>query len=247
MAAAQKIAAEENVDLLIRSTTPHAKELIRTGKADPKPEYVKTKTIDANDLKLNDSLKPDDLGKVGYFEPKQPVREPGMSDADFAQLESRYNQRKQEYADQKGHIDEHSGLDSSSGQKLVVENGTVKKVLPDGTKRDITGDYDVFGVIDNSTGKPVDDPVKMERIYNRLKKELNVQHPWQSQWDYRNEPKAVPAGSPEGAQSPYDVKRGIDQKIVGSHTQGTPKAEPLIKFGPDGKVTGAWITGVSGP
>ena len=207
---------------------------------------MKTKTIDANDLKLNDSLKPEDLGKVGYFEPKQPVKEPGMSDADFADLESRYKQRKQEYADQKGHIDEHSGLDPSSGQKLVVEDGKVKKVLPDGTKREITGDYDIFGVIDTSSGKPVIDPVKMERIFNRLKKELNVQHPWQSQWDYRNESKTVPAGSPKGAQSPYDVKRGIDQKIVGSHTEGKPNAEPLIKFGPDGKVTGTWITGVSG-
>jgi len=250
MTAAKKIAADENVDLLVRSTTEYAEKLIRTGQADPKPEYVKTKTIDANDLKLNPDLTEADLGKVGYFDPKPPKRgdfESGpKGDADFAAVESRYRQRKQEFADQKGHIDEHSALDPISGQKLVVEGGKVKKVLPDGTTRDITGDYDVFGVIDRTTGKPVTDPVKMERIYNRLKKEMNVQHPWQSQWDYRNEAKTVPPGSPEGAQAPYDVKRGIDQKIVGSHTKGTPKAEPLIRFGSDGRVTGTWITGVSG-
>jgi hypothetical protein len=245
--AANKIAAEENADLLIRSTTPYAEELIRTGRADPKPEYVKTKTIDERDLHLNPDLKREDLGKVGYFEPKPPKRESfpkgPEGDAAFADVESRYKQRKQEFADQRDHIDEHSGPDAEPGMKLVVEKGVVKKVLPNGTRRDITGDYDVFGVIDRSTGKPVTDPVKMERIFNRLKQELNIQHPWQSQWDYRNESRTVPEGSPEGAQSPFDVKRGIDRKIIGSHTKGNEKAEPLIRF--TGKeITGTWIKGV---
>jgi hypothetical protein len=245
VAAAQRIAAEENVDLLIRSTTRHAEELIRTGKADPKPEYVKTKTIDENDVKLSNGLLTDaDLGKVGYFEPKLPTQTT-EKDEEWKKLKARYDQRAQEYKDQATHINDHTNLDPASGEKIVVENGKVKKVLKDGTTKDITGDYDVFGVLDGTTGQPIADPNRMERIYNRLKNEMNVQHPWQSQWDYRDESRLVPPGSKKGTQSPYDIKRGIDQKIINSHTEGKDKAEPLIKFSPDGDISGSWIAGVS--
>jgi hypothetical protein len=250
--AAQRISTEENVDLLIRSTTPYAEELIRTGQADPKPEYVKTKTINEIDLKLFPSLTKEDLGKVGYFQPNEPAKpmpEKGtVSDAEYKQLEaewSRYKQRAQEFKDQETHINQHQNLDPASGEKIVVENGKVKKVLPDGTTKDISGDYDVFGVLDGTTGQPLTDPERMERVYSRLKNEMNVQHPWQSQWDYRDESRVVPSG--KGAQSDYEIKKGIDQKIINSHTEGKEGAEPLIKFSPDGTTSGSWIAGVSEP
>ncbi len=243
--AAKQIAKDENVDLLIRSTTPHAEKLISSGQADPKPEYVKCKTINELDLKLFPSLKPEDLGKVGYFEPKMPDNiKPG--DPGYNKLKERFDQRSQEVKDQADHIKNHQDLNQGTGQKIRVENGVVQKVLPDGTPKDITGDYDVMGVIDRSTGKPVTGK-KGERIYNRMKSEMNVQHPWQSQWDYRSESKTVPPGSPEGTQSPYDVKKGIDETILNSHMEGKEKSEPLIKIGGDGNITGAWIAGVEVP
>jgi len=247
----KKICAEENVDILTRSTTPYAEELIRTGKAEPKPEHVKTKTINENDLKLNDSLTCADLGKAGYFEPKEPTRDLCRSgkegDAEFADLQSRYKQRKQEVLDQKTNIEDCKNLDASSGKKIVVENGKVKKVRPDGTTVDITGDPDIMAVNDHATGEPVKDPVKMARIYKRVQQEMGVQHPWQSQWDYRNASKTVPEGSAPGTQSEYVTKYNIDQKIIKSHMKDNPDAEPLINFSPDGKVTGKYITGVSEP
>ncbi len=244
----KEVCAKENVDIMVRDTTPHAERLIREGLADPKPEHVKTKTIDDNDLRLSGSLTEADLGKVGYFEPHKPVQKPGESPEAFAQVEARYKQRQQEFLDQKTNIEECSNLDASSGKKIVVENGKVKKVRPDGITRDITGDPDIMSVLDHTTGRPVTDPAKMERIFNYVKEKCGVQHPWQSQWDYRNESKIIPPGSPPGTQSPYKIKEGIDRKILDGHNiDKNPKAKPLIRFGPDDKVSGSYISGVSEP
>ncbi len=64
------IAAAEGVIIDIRPTTPHAAELLKSGKALPKPAQIKAKTI--NDLDVQLGLAPKEhLGKVGYFPPEK--------------------------------------------------------------------------------------------------------------------------------------------------------------------------------
>ncbi len=58
-------------------------------------------------------------------------------------------------------------------------------------------------------------------------------------WDYSNLRRTLAPGE---TSSPYDIARGVDEKILNSHARG---GEPLIRFRSDRPITTSWYTGGS--
>jgi hypothetical protein len=159
-----------------------------------------------------------------------------MSDADYAKLMERYKQRRQEFAD-----------NAKDFKKLkkdgieVDEHGVVKK----GDKC-YTGDHDIYDIRDKN-GNPVD-PKTYDKVYQQLHdSKFQAQHKGHRQWDYSKldktpgKPTKDVDGNPVQPQSKYQKAKNIDGKIIDSHQAKTSSGrdgEALIKFGPDGKVSG---------
>lgn len=217
----QMVADKHMVQIHVRSTNPDAKALLDSGAAIPKPEGLKMKTINPHDVQLGAPA--DGVGKVGYFEPQKP---PPGSDPE---LVKRYNQRMQEYQDQSKTVK--SLVDS--GQVRVDPNGVIIDVE---TGKPFTGDHDLFHIT-NFDGSPVS-----ADVYNRVQRDLmkppaGVQHGTHKSWDYsdlsRQRPDGSFAGEPlaEGAaQSPWEIAKGVDEKILKSHGSGAKEPDPLITF-----------------
>jgi hypothetical protein len=177
---------------------------------------------------------------VGYFDPgATPPPKGSMSDADYAKLLERHKQRRQEFVDNAKDFDKLKK--AKDGVEVVDGVVTSKK---DG--KPYTGDHDIYD-IRGKNGEPVD-PAKYKKVVDALRdSEFKAQHPGHRQWDYSMEDKkpGKPTkdvdGNPVTPQSKYDKSKGIDSKIIDSHqakTSSGKEGEALIKFGPDGKVSG---------
>jgi len=234
--AAQDIAKKHNVEIYIRPTNPASKKLLEAG-AHPKPESIKTKTINELDIKLG--RKPDDLGKVGYFDPgPNPPPKGNMSDAEYSKLKERYEQRKQEFVNYQHDIEKlkKKGI-------TVTEDGVI--IAKDG--KPYTGDHDIFD-IRGPGGKPLTDAERAKVLADLMKPPFSAQHPGHRQWDYSKADKYTPppeknpvTGKWEQQKSKYNKCKSVDEKIRDSHQTWTSKGEtgePLIKVGPDGSISG---------
>lgn len=237
IAAAKKIALENGVEIYVRPTNPASKALLEAG-AHPKPETIKSKTINELDLQLGGKRRPEDLGKVGYFDPgPNPPPKGNMSDGDYANLMDRYKQRRQEFVDNAGDF-----AKLKKKGTTVDENGVV--TAKDG--KCYTGDHDIYD-IRGKNGEPVD-PATYKKVVGALQDStFQAQHPGNRQWDYSMLDKKKPPpstdvdGKPVTPQSKYDKAKGIDGKIIDSHqatTSSGKEGEALIKFGADGQVSG---------
>jgi hypothetical protein len=122
----------------VRPSNPESIDLLRQG-AVPKPEAIKAKTINEIDARLAPNEMRETLhrmvGAVGLFDPVPPVREPGESAASWVQVQKRYQQRHDEYAELKPKLD-HLEEDG----KFKVRSGVVYPFDPVAT-REATGDY----------------------------------------------------------------------------------------------------------
>jgi len=265
---AQMVTDRYGVKLDIRPTNQAAHDLIKSGEAVPKAPHCKSKTINEYDLHLG--ADPADAGKAGYFKPKEP------SAADLEKLspevqnevKKRYKQRLEEYKDQAEHIEE-----LTRQGKVTVKHG----VVYDGpTGKPYTGDHDLFDIRDATTGRPLpryqigpdgkvlmnaDGTPKLNPVREQIVKELqqppmSVQHGAHMDWKYDHLSKDVPAGSPPGTKSDFEIAQGIDRGVLKNHTLppkdvtpvegGVPPKppEPLITFvsGTD-KPVGSWFSG----
>lgn len=234
--AAQDIAKKHNVEIYVRPTNPASKKLLEEG-AHPKPESIKTKTINELDLKLG--RKPEDLGKVGYFDPgPNPPPKGNMSDAEYSKLKERYEQRRQEFINYQHDIEKLK-------QKGITVNEDGVIIAKDG--KPFTGDHDIFD-IRGPGGKPLTDAERNKVLADLMKPPFSAQHPGHRQWDYSKADKYTPppeknpvTGKWELQKSKYNKCKSVDEKIRDSHQIWTSKGEPgepLIKFGPDGSISG---------
>lgn len=220
--AAQDIAKKHNVDIFIRPTNPASKKLLDEG-AHPKPEMIKTKTI--NELDLHLGMKPENLGKVGWFDPgAKPPPKGKMSDKDYANLVERFDQRKAEFNNYKKDIGKITFPAGKNGGH-TIKDGVI--LHPDG--KPYTGDHDIFDIRKPDGTKPT----KAE--YDAIMKDLkgppfNAQHDGHRQWDYSTE-------------NWYNQKKKsiIDTKILDSHQTKDSKGRPgeaLIKVNSKGELSG---------
>ena len=233
----QSIANKYNVVILVRPTSKECQRWLLTGKAVPKPVTVKNKTINSLDVMLG--AKPGHLGLVGHFEPTKPQRSdfPNLSDADFAKLEKRYQQRADEFKNQGVHL--------AHNDDVVVRGGLVfAKVWDPQHKKfelkPITGDHDLFD-IRSKDGGPID-PALKDTISQEMD-QFGVSHDCHMNWNYDHLSKDVPKGQKD---SDFNISQGIDKTILDSHRQVTGSdqpGEPLITISGNEPIGAAWFNG----
>lgn len=246
----------------VRPTTALARPMIESGKALPKPNWMKSKTLSADDLLLGAKGDP---GTVGFYKPKMPPKG-SVSPEKYQQLEDLFAKRKQEFNDNFRKMYELK----QKGQ-IVVKNGTVyegvknplppPKALPG---KPYAGDNDIFDIRDPVTGRPLPryqvdhkgnvimdpktgqpklNPVREAVIKELEKPPFNAQHGTHMDWKYDNASKTVPPRSPAGARSPMEISKTVDEGVIGKHTAGNTSGEPLVSYGPNGAASTTVIEG----
>ncbi len=236
--AIQMVAQRHGVKAHFRPTNPDSKAWLESGRAHPKPEMLKTKTVGKLDTHLGFSK--DKVGTVACKKPVMPKsRPPGMSDKDWADLSKRYDQRYTEFLDQQ------TKLDALVKKGEITWNKTTGEILNAKTGKPFAGDHDAFAFVDALTGKPVN-PAVNRQINRELQSMGTTAHGEHVAWDYSKLSKTPPQGSPPGAQSPYDIAAGIDEKILGGHQAGGETLntyDPLAGQNGDGWGASFWNGG----
>ncbi|MDD3654203.1 MAG: hypothetical protein PHO01_08485 [Desulfotomaculaceae bacterium] len=230
--AIQMVSDKYGVKAQMRPTNPESKRWLETGKAHPKPEMLKTKTINELDVELG--YPKDYRGTVACKKPDPlpPAKPDTMSAEHWNALQKRHKQRMTEYTDQVeklNHLEQEGKIlwDKKTG---IIYNGK--------TMKPYAGDHDAFAFVDAVSGKPV--PPRVNQQLNRELQSLGAtQHNEHVGWDYSGLPDQVPGGSPPGAQSPREIAEGIDRKILSGHDEG---GEPLNTYDPLQGEKGGWTT-----
>jgi hypothetical protein len=142
----------------------------------PKPSEIHTKTI--NNLDTYIGANKQDLGLVGWFQPKTPVRTPDMSDDVWASIQKRFNQRLDEYHDQGKHMWELMQKGDVQVRDGVIYNTGLNKEI--GMDMAFTGDHDIL-TIQDAYGNPVPDAIK-NKIIQDLKQFGGGGHGAQADW-----------------------------------------------------------------
>ena len=228
--AIQMVSHKHGVKAQFRPTNPDSKPWLETGRGHPKPEMLKTKTINRKyDTRLGFSE--DKVGTVACKKPAMPSRRPAdFSDAEFQELKERFLERSAEYLDQE------AKLDALVKKGKITWNKQTGDILNPKTGKPFAGDNDAFAFVDAVTGKPVS-PTVNRQINQDLQNLGATTHGEHLAWDYSKLSRVPEAGAPPGAQSPYDIASGIDQKILGKHQQG---GEALNTYDPLAGEKGGW-------
>lgn len=212
---AQVVADKYGAQIQIRPTNPDARRLLEGG-AHPKPEFLKMKTINRDDILLGAPR--DGVGKVGYFRPQLPPKG-SVDPATYQRLEARALQRAKEFDDQAPKV-----AKLLNDKKIIVRpDGTV---LNGKTGRPFAGDHDLFD-IRGANGEPLPEAVRAQIRRELSRPPFNLQHPEHAAWDYSHLRRTLEAGE---SSSPYSIAQGVDQKILGSHQPG---GEALITMAAD--------------
>lgn len=207
-----KFAEKNKVVIDVRPTNPHSVKHLKAG-AHPKPEAIKAKTVQEEDLLLFDGLGQNDLGTVGYFKPKpldQVKRPEGMTPEAWAEVQKRHAKRAEEFNTFK------SDMEALKKEGKVADFGPDGGVIkhPDG--KPYAGDHDVYNVR-SSEGK---DLTLEERVAvtDQMKKDVHgVEHGAHLDWE---------------AKTPKEKK--IKEGIINDHTSGHKDSEGLVRIHPDG-------------
>ena len=129
----------------VRPTNPYSGPLVEGGKAVPKPQFIKTKTLTPADNLLGAKGQP---GTAGFYKPKLPPQG-NMSDEAYDGLKKLYKQRSKEF------VDEYASLKKLRQEgKVYVKDGMVHEGVPPNGKP-YAGDVDVFDIRDPVTGRPL--------------------------------------------------------------------------------------------
>jgi len=216
------VADKYGVKAYFRPTNPASRRLLESNKAYPKPEMLKSKTINKLDVELG--FPKDKIGTVACKRPVLPPKKPpGMSKRHWRELKGRYAQRNAEFLDQQAELNQ---LVNQKTIKWDKKTGSITS--NDGKNMPFAGDHDAFAFVDARTGEPVS-----EAVNNRINRELQsmgaTSHSEHVGWDYSKASRDIPRNAPKGAKSPFKTKAGIDQKILNGHSPG---GEPLNTYDP---------------
>ncbi len=211
----QEIAEKYGVEIQIRPGNPYASKYLEAGTGHPKPLGMDMKSINPDDLALGASK--DNLGKVGYFEPKKPSVSRGTPDGD--RIWNRYDQRMDEFSSKSADMDRFL----SEGAEMVVDGKQVKYTveLKDGvlvnkqTGKPFVSDYDLHHLKPKS-GTAMDSQTWTKVMYD-LKK-VGIQH----------------GDTAHFVDAPSKV---ATKKRPGFLEEHVPGADRLIEFGGDGPKT----------
>ena len=225
-------AKAHDVVIDVRGTNPEAPRRLAEGNF-PKPEAIKAKSI--NQLDTYIGFRKEDVGLVGYMEPKPPVKGEVPPEL-WEQVQKRYADRLAEFKDLAPEMKNLSrpvgardqfaavGLDK---QVTVDANGVIRVVEGEGKATvGFTGDHDIFQIT-NPNGTPVSPQKYNEVMTDLVQQGAGVEHGAHMAWDVPNKP----------ASSAYkDPTKGF-QGIADKHMPGAKGGEDLYRFGPDGSIT----------
>jgi hypothetical protein len=225
-------AKAHDVVIDVRGTNPEAPRRLAEGNF-PKPEAIKAKSI--NQLDTYIGFRKEDVGLVGYMEPKPPVKGEVPPEL-WEQVQKRYADRLAEFKDLAPEMKNLSrpvgardqfaavGLDK---QVTVDANGVIRVVEGEGKAAvGFTGDHDIFQIT-NANGTPVSPQKYNEVMTDLVQQGAGVEHGAHMAWDVPNKP----------ASSAYkDPTKGF-QGIADKHMPGAKGGEDLYRFGPDGSIT----------
>jgi hypothetical protein len=233
MDAVEADADKHGVNINMRPTNPDAEKWIQNGSAHPKPEALKAKTINADDVHLG--YDENSKGLVACREPKPPNPADVPPDR-LAAVNERYEKRLQEFKDEAEHFRQ---MEAEGKIKWNKESGIITDAK---TGKPFAGDNDLFSITD-PTGKPVS-PFTQRQVIKDLEANGTIVHPDHASFDYSHLPDTPPAGGgqvpvPGAPQSQFSKTAGIDTKILSGHTQGAKNAEALNTYNP---LTGKWET-----
>lgn len=214
----QQMAKLFDVRIQVRPTNPDSVKWLNSEQALPKPEAIKAKSITETDVHLG--AKRENIGLVGMFVPK----ELDWSKYDKS-VKARYEQRKTEY-ETLSTPDAMKKL-KSAGYRYDTES-TLFYGASGGTEKPITGDHDVFHIVERD-GKRLE-PNKVNTIVEYMKKNnMGVQHGAHMYW-------LPPVKDSHG--NPTSFNSDIYKKIFNSHqppAEGESGHEKLLIFSPDSK------------
>lgn len=220
-----KLASERNhAKIVLRPKSANATKMLSEGKAYPKPEKLKIKSIKGDRYDLEFGYSKNDVDKVMLKKPKMPNTK-GRSSAEVKQLQSEYKKRMVDYNDAKVDLEE-----------LLAENPNIKWNKKTGeitcNGKPFVGDNDAFAFVDARTEKPLP-PEVTSRINRDLQQYGVTVHKEHIGWNYsnlKNSKKVYPSG-----KTPYQKAKGIDKKILGEdHVPGVSDDKALISYSPDG-------------
>jgi len=216
----------------VRGTNPEAPRRLAEGNF-PKPEAIKAKSI--NQLDTYIGFRREDVGLVGYMEPKPPVKGEVPPEL-WEQVQKRYTDRLAEFKDLApemqnlgrpvGARDQFAAVGFDK-QVTVDANGVIRTVEGEGkAATGFTGDHDIFQIT-NPNGTPVSPQKYNEVMTDLVQQGAGVEHGAHMAWDVPNKP----------ASSAYkDPTKGF-QGIADKHMPGAKGGEDLYRFGPDGSIT----------
>ncbi|MDF1617200.1 hypothetical protein [Petrocella sp. FN5] len=217
----QNTADDFGVQIHARPTTKNAKTWIDSGKAVPKAQDMKAKTLDVVDEILGGPKNTE--GLVGYYKPKLPPKNVMRSLHPNTQKEivKKYVERRREYHKLSKVMKQYE----AQGKYKVIEG----RVFDIKSKKYITGDLDGFDVT-NFDGTPVRPSIK-KQVMDKLGKtpDSNVMHEDLMSWV--NEEKAA-----------FDLK--AKAKMINAAKEGE---KGLTTFNPLNKPTSTYQTGAKIP
>lgn len=227
--AIKMIADKHGVKPMVRPGNEDGAKWLESGKAHPKPEALKSKTITSEDTKLG--FREDQKGLTACKEPIPPKRTPDMSDSEWDSLNKRSADRIKEFKAEKPHLEQ---LEKEGKINWDRKTGLVTDAK---TGKPFAGDNDMYGYADAVTGKPVS-PFTVNQINKELQATGATTHNEHLGWDYTSASDVPPVG---GGASEFATKAGIDTKILNTHVEG---GKPLDAYNPlTGKWEKTWYTG----
>jgi hypothetical protein len=202
----QEFADDNDLVIDVRPTNPASVPWLHRG-AIPKPQSIKAKTIDDRDVLLG--ADPQHKGLVGFFQPRLPPQG-DLSDADYAALRKRHDQRVDElrkYGDTMADL----GRQPVGPGRFEVENGVVYGYDRTGARQPVAGDHDMFD-IRRPDGTRLPTYEYEELVSDMRRADMGVEHGAVQYW------------TPES-----DSERKIRDGLLDAHKPG---GEPLVRFAP---------------
>jgi hypothetical protein len=205
----------------LRPTNPAAVARLRQGNL-PKPMDIKANTVNEIDVQLG--ARAEDIGLVASFLPKVPVRTPAMSNAEWASLKGRFQERSESYNEQavtlneltKPVADQNPAITHQKVQIRIDEHAVLRTSVPatGGGAHEVgfTRDHDMFLFRNPHTGAEITDPDHVDYLMRIVEGEAAVEHPPLKNWETTNEKQA-----------------NLKAHLVQRHET---KGEPLVVFAP---------------
>jgi hypothetical protein len=209
-------AQTHGVIIRARPTNPDAPKLRNAG-LPPKPDYVKTKTVNEADTYLGATG--DQLGQAAYFEPHLDEADiVHLPENDRNKIRARYQERLEEYQKQAQNIQneiDRGRIQMRDGDILVYDTITE---LP------FTGDIDIFDILSlDGNPIPLEGAKDLMEILMRIVDDVQHGHHMDPDWGVRG-------------VDPDETKVNIKESIINRHSLGSNNPELLVDFNANGTI-----------